>query len=858
MKNDFSLFSVKNESEVLEELNVDFEKGLSHEEAEKRRQKFGLNEITSHEITWRDIFLRQFKSPFIYLLIVASFLSFIFSQTIEGVMIIIFVAINSGLGFFQEYHSQRAIKLLKKFIISHVKVIRNGIESVLDSRQLVPGDVVVVKPGDILPADLRFLETENLFVDESILTGESNSVEKNSKPLKEPAREVYQASNIGFSGTAVVSGCGKGVIVNSGYNTNIGDIVKLTAETVHISSFEKRIARFSKFILRLIFLTLIFVFLANIVIRGGRVDFVELVVFSIALAVSVIPEALPVVTTFSLSQGALELARNKVVVKRLSAIEDLGSIEILCTDKTGTLTKNDLTLEEIFSNNPPKTFFWSKLASFYLGEERAKAKSAFDLALIKNLTSSEIRKFDEYQKVDEISFESERRRDSVLVKNQDSYFLIVKGAPEEILKNCTNVDHLSQKEIEKWMSNEGVNGRRVIAVALKEMKGKIKKEKALQEKDLYYLGSLSFSDPLKKSTIEAIQRAEQLGVGIKILTGDRGEVAGSVAYQIGLTKSLAERITGDEFERLTDREKHEAVEKFAVFARITPQQKYRIIELLQEKHEVGFLGEGINDAPALKIADVAIVVPEAVDIAREAADIVLLNRSLEVIIGGIKDGRKVFANTLKYIKSTLSSNFGNFYAIALISLMINFLPMTSLQILLINLLSDFPMIAVATDKVDEAELKKPKGYNFKDIVLLAMILGLISTVFDFIFFGIFNSGSPSSLQTYWFIGSILTELILIYSIRTRLPFYKAPKPSKILLYLTGLAGIVTIVIPFTAAGQKVFDFVKPNFGNLFLILGLVGIYFVLTESVKILYYKHTIDHKENGRGSSIRQLVDSG
>ena len=386
------------------------------------------------------------------------------------------------------------------------------------------------------------------------------------------------------------------------------------------------------------------------------------------------------------------------------------------------------------------------------------------------------------------------------------------------------------------LKNAGNQGNRVLAVGIKKLK-ELKVDIVNEEKNLEFQGLLSFIDPVKPTAFEAIKKAEKLGVDIRILTGDSREVATAVAYNVGLIKNKNEVITGDEFMSQTPVNQADSIEKYQIFARVTPEQKYKIIQLLQKKHEVGFLGEGINDAPALKIANVAIVVDSAADIARDAADIVLLHKSLRVIVEGIKLGRETFANTNKYIKATLSSNFGNFYTVAIASLLVNYLPLLPLQILLINLLTDFPMIAVATDSIEGEELKNPKSYDIKQIAFIATLLGVVSSVFDSLFFILFSRISPSVLQTNWFIGSILTELLFLFSIRTKLPFWKAAKPSNIILIFTLVAGISAVIIPFTRFGQNIFSFIKPSIPDLILIIFLVISYFISTEIVKILYYR---------------------
>jgi Mg2+-importing ATPase len=400
-----------------------------------------------------------------------------------------------------------------------------------------------------------------------------------------------------------------------------------------------------------------------------------------------------------------------------------------------------------------------------------------------------------------------------------------------------NISPEKKVAYEKWMAMQGVDGRRVLAVAHRMLAPHESSKGESSETQLQCLGLISFVDPIKETTQAAIDEARTLGIAVKIVTGDSKEVSGAVATQIGLIESPHEVLLGEELDALSHAKKLAAVEKYAVFARVSPQQKYMIIQLLQETKEVGFLGEGINDAPALKLANVALVVQSASDIAREAADVVLLDASLHVIIEGIREGRSIFANIIKYIKTTLTSNFGNFYSVAIASLLIPFVPMLPLQILLIDVLSDFPMVALATDAVDEDELQKPKGYNVKDVVLVATILGVVSSVFDFILFAMFYQKGESILQTNWFILSLLTELVLIYSLRSRHFFLKAKRPSLTLMSLSIIMFSLAFILPFSAFGQRVFHFAKPSQTSLVWIAGLVIVYFIVTEIVKHLYYK---------------------
>lgn len=828
--------SMKTE-EVFKELKTS-KRGLSQAEILQKQKKYGRNEIEMRQVRWWGILLRQFSSSFIYLLVGAMVLNFFLRQFLDGSMILLFIIINAALGFYQEYRSEQSLKILKKYIIHESRARRSGKEEIIDSRFLVPGDIIIVESGDIIPADIRFFREHNLMVDESILTGETAPIKKTVAEMGKEAKEIYQACNMGFSGTTVVGGTGEGIVIATGKNMVIGEVANLTVETERESGFEKGIKKLSSFVLRLILVTLLFVFLANIFIKGDSTDAMELIIFSIALAVSVIPEALPIVTTFSLSHGALKLAKNKVVVRRLSAIEDLGSIEVLCTDKTGTLTENELAVSNIYSKDPQKTLLYAALAFSILERKLKKLTNAFDLAIIQKISLADKKTLDLYKRISEIPFDPERRRNSILISREEYYELVVRGAYERIVPFSINVDGGEKKEIADWAAEEGKRGHRVIAVAKKEISDKSGYAVSEEENNLEFIGLISFVDPIKKTTKAAVDKAKKLGVDVKILTGDSAEVAGAVGYQIGLVDSPEKVITGEELEKMSFRKQREAVKEYAIFARISPRQKYNIIQLLQEEKEVGFLGEGINDAPALKIANVGLVVQGAADVSREAADIVLMKKSLEVIIDGIKEGRTTFINTIKYIKVTLASNFGNFYAVAVASLIIDFLPMLPLQILLVNLLSDLPMVTIATDNIDEKELVRPKSYDIKEIALLATILGVVSSVFDFVVFSLFYKISPAVLQTNWFMASILTELFFLFSLRTKMAFFKAKRPSGPMFFLSLLAVAITIALPFTRFGQDVFQFVKPSGSHLFLILSIVVVYFAVTESVKLIYYRY--------------------
>lgn len=824
-------FTNLNEIEVLSQFNTTIN-GLSSQEAKARLDKNGPNIFKLETKSLRDILTRQFASPFVYLLVGAAFLSFFLGERLDSFFIVFFVALNAFLGFYQEFRSEQTIKLLKKLIYPKAKVYRNGVLVPIPVREVTEGDVLLLEPGDKIPADIRIIKSADLIIDESVLTGESRGVSKTHKPMTAPATDMFQAANIGFCATTVTSGSGVGVVIGAGSRSVFADIAHYAVQQKKISTYEKEIYKFSRFILNLVLITLSVIFVANIIIKGSSGNYYQYTIFAIALAVSVIPEALPLVITFSFSRGALALAKYKIVVKRLSAIEDLGSIQMLCTDKTGTLTENKLTVREVFSQNVNETIKTAFLCNSP-PEETIKIDS-FDEALNKKVRDS-LLNVAGWKTVKIIPFDPKRRRVTVLVKNTSQYRLITRGAAETVLGLCSNISAQKRKSINNWIRLQGEQGNRILAIASKDVS--LGTAPLQSDNGMEFMGLISFWDQIKDSTRKAVNDAKRLGVELTILTGDAKEVAGSVGHAIGLIKNPSDVFTGEEFSNLTFNNQLQAVKKYRIFARVTPEVKLKIVETLQFTHEVGFLGEGINDAPALKAANVALVVDHASDIAREVSDIVLLKKDLSFIIDGIKEGRKILVNNTKYITTTLASNFGNFYAVACVSLLITYLPMLPVQILLVNLLSDFPMVSIAADKVDSEELVKPRKHNLREILFIATILGMVSSFFDFIFFAVFSRYSPAVLQTGWFVESILTELALIYILRTKKFVIRSRAPAGLIVLLTMLAGSITVLIPYTKFGQSIFHMVPLPEKLLGMIFMIIGGYFISSEIVKLLYYR---------------------
>ena len=809
-------------------------KGLPSEEANNRLAKNGKNELTGRDTRWHDILLRQFRSAFIYLLLAASFIALFLGEYLDAGVIFLFLVINAALGFFQEYRAENALKLLKSFVDRKTRVRRDGKETLLSVTEVVPGDIIILDAGDMIPADGYFLLAESVTVDESPMTGESEPIEKRSGKLEDPPTGFYGADNIGFSRTTLLSGDAELLVFATGAATEVGAVAAHMQQTESPSAFELGISQFSKFILKLVLATVPLVFLLHTLVQGDSVSIGDFMLFSIALTVSAIPEALPLVTTISLSRGALLLAKKQVVPRRLSAIEDLGSIDILCTDKTGTITENKLAVSQVFGDEETVLRYALMLPLSANGANSAQ-NSVFDKALIAHAGDAFKKTLPQFSRIDELPFDPIRRRATALIDDTHTTLLVMRGAPESVFDACKGK---IKKEIHDWVEEAGRRGNRVLAIAYKEIaKGKLTEISEEDEKGFTFAGIVAFSDPLKPSTKDAIAHAEKLGVHIKIITGDSKEVAGWVGYEAGILSSPLDVIDGTEFDKLSPAEKLVAVETYNVFARTMPLQKHEIIELLQKKHLVGFLGEGFNDAPALKSAHVGLAVEHASDIAQDASDIILLNPSLEVIVDGIREGRTIFANSMKYIRATLTSNFGNFYALAFSSLFIPYLPMLPIQVLLLNLLSDFPMISIATDTVDDNELTKPRGYHVGELTTIAIVLGVVSTFFDFAFFGYFMRFDPAVLQTMWFVGSILTELILLFSIRTSLPFWRAKRPSGTVIWLTFSVMAATVIIPYLPFMQRTFGFVSPSTEHIAIAALLVLLYFVSTEVVKLMFYR---------------------
>ncbi|MDH4221455.1 MAG: magnesium-translocating P-type ATPase [Candidatus Bathyarchaeota archaeon] len=832
--------------EFLRELNTS-EKGLDDTEAARRLEEYGLNEIPSAgRRTSFSMFVSQFKNPLVYVLIFASALAGFLGEITEAVIIIVIMLANALLGFIQERKSERAVDELRKYLSYTAMAVRKGRKIAIDTSKLVPGDFVHLAIGDVVPADIRLLDADEFQTDESVLTGESTPVYKDTTPVELDNPLPHQLSNIALMGSTVTNGSGVGVVAATGRKTYFGHVASKLSLLPPMTDFQKNIAGFGNFLVKVILLLTVFVFLVNSVLGHGVF---ESLIFSLALAVGIIPEALPVVITVGLSDGAIRLVKKNVVVKRLEAIENMGNIDVLCTDKTGTLTQNKIKVEDIVDPNGTsdlRLIKFALLCNTAVVEGDRILGNPIDVAI---WGYAREKKFDEaglnaFTRVHEIPFGFNRRRMSVVVEISDRRLLITKGAPESILGVSTAVGNEIENQpisqatmdlnalIEKYRQA----GNRLIALACKTIEKKLDYSVA-DEGGLTFVGLLFLSDPPKEDSAPAISQLKSLGIKLKILSGDDPVVTADVCRRLGIDFE-GRVLTGVDIENMQEGELRQAVEGNDVFGRVTPEQKYAIVDALRKNgHVTGFLGDGVNDAPALKLADVGISVDSGVQVAKEAASIILLEKSLGVIADGVAEGRKAFGNMTKYIMNTISANLGNMFTLAVGSLFLPFIPLLPSQILLTNLLSDAPLLTISTDRLDEEGLRAPKRWNIGLIAKFALFFGLISSIFDFVTISslvyLLHAG-PELFRTGWLIESVMSEILVTFSIRTRRKFFKS-RPSNLLIVASVIMASTTLFIVYSPIGLF-FEFVKPPLWFLGLIFGVLICYFLFVEGLKHLFF----------------------
>ena len=813
------------------------DKGLTNREAAQRLLKFGPNDpIAPQRSTGLVQILLMFANPLVIILLIASAVSAFVGEIVNAVIISIMVIVSIVINFVQTWHSQRAAESLRVQVAPTATVLRDGKWVNIPRRKVVPDDLIRLSAGDIVPADARLLQAKDLHVNQAALTGESLPVAKDAAITVETTHEnPANASNAVFLGTSIVSGTATAVVTATGQNTSFGDIVARLAARPPETEFERGTRQFGYLIMKTVFFLVFFVLIVSIAMRH---DPLESMLFALALAVGLTPEFLPMITAVTLGRGAIHMSRQKVIVKHLEAIQNFGSMDIFCSDKTGTLTSGEMELNRHIDpvGNASNRVH---LLGFVNASFESGVKNPIDEAIVKH----EHEDIDQFRKIDEIPFDFERRRLSIVAEHNGELILIMKGAPESVISCCSwleidgNQQTLDAEALSKSTATfEGLSatGNRTLAVAYKT----VTKQDAYRiddEKDLVLAGFLAFSDPPLPDAAEVIESLRRDGVMVKILTGDSELVARHVCSEVGMDG--ADIVLGDQIDKMSDSALAQVAEKTRVFARVSPMQKHRIIIALKSRgHVVGFMGDGINDAPSIHSADVGISVSTAVDVARDAAEIILLERSLRVLHQGIIEGRKAFGNVMKYLLMGTSSNFGNMFSMAAAALFLPFLPMLPTQILLNNFLYDLAQVTIPTDNVDSTYTHKPRRWNIKMIRNSMLYIGPISSIYDFLTFYVllkFFHASEAQFHTGWFVESLASQTLVLFVIRTTGNPFRS-RPSAPLAITTLLVVLTGCVLPYTPlAGVLGFTPLPPIF---FLFLfGVVSTYLMLVELVKPLW-----------------------
>jgi len=815
--------------------------GLSSSEARERLTGFGPNLF--RERPRRSLlrqYLSRFRNPLVVILLVASAVSAFTGEVANFLIISVIVLLSVTLDFVQEYRANSAAERLKQSVSLRALVMRDGQPVSIPVKEVVPGDVVLLSAGDLVPADGRVLEARDFFVMQALLTGESYPVEKRPGTLAETASELQEATNALFMGSTAISGSARMLVVKTGAATAIGEIADSLALPAEPTAFEQGTRHFGMLIMRLTVLMVMFVLLVNAFFHK---PWLESFLFAVALAVGLTPELLPMVISVTLSRGALRMAKQRMIVKRLSAIQDLGSMDVLCTDKTGTLTEARILLEKHVdpSGRPSERVLeLAYLNSFF----ETGLKSPLDEAI---LAHSHI-EVGAWKKIDEVPFDFERRRVSVLIDNGETRWLVVKGAPDDIVGLCTRyegdggrtLDAAALQAIAGQQHALEEEGFRVLGIAWRQVPMEHSHAVVGDESELVLAGFAAFLDPPKESAASALQALKRAGVAIKIVTGDSDLVTRHVCAQLKIP--VTGLLTGKEIAQLGDQALRARVETANLFCRVNPAQKNRVIQALKARgHVVGYLGDGINDAPSLHSADVGLSVDTAVDVAKEAADIILLKHDLHVLQAGVVEGRRTFGNIMKYLMMGTSSNFGNMFSMAGAALFLPFLPMLPTQILLNNILYDVSETPIPLDQVDAVEIRTPRALDMNFIRNFMLIIGPVSSLFDFLTFYVLLvvlQASERLFQTGWFIESLCTQVLVIFVIRTRgNPLKSRPHP---LLAATSLAVVaLAAILPLTPLGVH-FGFVPPPPAFYAILGGMVVAYLCIVELAKRAFYRWAV------------------
>ena len=828
--------------------------GLTQNIAKEKISKYGLNEISQGKPKkWYNYFLQSLFSPFNSILIGISFL-LIYTDVIlpenpsfaNILVIILLVTVSTFLEFFEEYRSNKAAEKLKELVATTTTVLRDGKKVNLPIKEITIGDIVVLSAGDMIPADLRVLESKDLYVSQSSLTGESDSVKKlsDTEITSDDIDSISDLDTICFMGTNVLSGSAKCVVIKTADNTYFGKIAHTLSLGKPKTDFQKGIESISKLLIKFMLVMIPIVFLLNF----WKHDIVTAFTFAVAIAIGITPLLLPVILSSSLSKGAVRMSKKKTIVKRLDSIQSFGGMNILCTDKTGTLTEDKIVLEKYLDINGDEDIRVLKHA-FLNSYFQTGLKGNIDEAVIHRALNNDMSKYTEiYKKIDEIPFDFTRRRLSVVVSDGNKAQMITKGAVEEILNICTLVDYKGEvskltnnikeniRKISKSLNKEGL---RVIAVCQKNDINDIKEFSVDNEKNMILLGFIGFLDPPKESAKESIEKLNKAGIRVIVLTGDNADVTRCVCNKVGISSKRI--VTGSDIDKLADIGVIRLLRKTNIFAKLSPIQKARIVRLLKVSgNVVGYMGDGINDSPSLTNSDIGISVDTAVDIAKESADIILLEKDLNVLLDGVTEGRRTFANLMKYIKMAISFNFGEVVSVIIASVLLPFLPETPIQLLVEGLLYDFGQLTLPFDNVDKEYLQKPRRLDVNSLKKFMLFMGPLSSAFDMIVFAsvlfLFKIKDVATFQTIWFSYSIVSNLMGMHIIRTaKAPFIKS-NANKVVYFSSILLSIIGILVPYTSFGHMI-GLVSLALKDLLIILGVPVIYCIVALFAKKFYIK---------------------
>ena len=843
----YKLLSELSKEDLLSNLKTNIN-GLTDNDATNKLNEYGYNIIKEEKVKkWYHFLLESCKDPFIYILAILAIINLILGDVLGALIIAILAFISTTIRLIQDYSAYKFDQKLKGQIYTVANVLRNNQTKEIKTKNIVIGDIVELNAGAMIPADILLLETNDLFVNQSVFTGESVPVEKKSEYVS--ADSVLNMQNICLMNSTVVSGSAKAVVIQTGKNTYIGQMSQNMDEKPPLSNFQIGMQSVSKTLITYMIIITIAVFILNSLLHH---NFMDALFFAISVAVGITPGMLPMIVNVNLSKGSKSLAKKRTLVKHMEAIENLGAIDILCTDKTGTLTQNQITLQyyrNITGNEDETILKYAYLNSYY----STGIKNIIDRAILSYAIKHDIpNKVKNYKKIDEIPFDYQRRMASVVVKNSENIRILTKGAVTEILNKCTQVKYQNKiseltEEIKGKVKNDVeklINkGMQVIALAEKKEYTGQNTFNPQDEQDLVLLGYIAFLDPPKKEVKTILKKLKEVGVTTKILTGDNPAATKTICLEGGIKTD--EILVGEDIERLNDEELSKKVEEVDVFARLTPIQKERIVLTLKENgHVVGYMGDGVNDAPSLSDADVGISVNSATDIAKEASDILLLEKSLNVVYDGVIEGRKVYGNIMKYMKMALSASFGDVFSVFLASICLPFLPMVPIQFLLQDLLYDLSQIAIPFDDVDQEFLSIPHKWDTGDLRTFMNTMGITASVIDLIAFIIFwfalgfNSVENQILfQTAWFIEGVISQTIIVHFIRTeKTPFIESTA-NKWLILSTSLCIITSMILPLILKNIADFHFTTLPFIFYIYVIVLMIVYAVLTELVKHFYIK---------------------